>query len=55
VHLCVTGEAALLGLSQHTSSAAVASAHLSVLKLQASDMQQLMHAADLQVGGHLRH
>lgn len=41
----------LLGLSSHANTAVVASAHLAVLKLQLSDLQQLVHAADLQVGG----
>lgn len=45
----VVGEAALLGLATHPSAAVVASAHLSALKLQLTDMQQLMHPADLQV------
>jgi hypothetical protein len=33
----------------HPSSAVVSSAHLSVLKLLMTDLQQLMHPADLQV------
>jgi hypothetical protein len=45
----VAGEAALLGLTAHASSAVVSTAHLSALKLQVTDLQQLMHPADLQV------
>lgn len=43
------GEGALLGMATQTNSAVVSSAHLSALKLQVADMQQLMHPADLQV------
>lgn len=52
----VAGEGALLGLTTHASSAVVSTAHLSALKLQMTDLQQLMHPADLQVrqGGWLK-
>jgi hypothetical protein len=49
VYCYVAGEGVLLGLTAHASSAVVSTAHLSALKLQATDLQQLMHPADLQV------
>jgi CRP-like cAMP-binding protein len=46
----ILGEAALLGLTAHATSAVVSSAQLSVLQVPLTDLQQLLHAEGLQVG-----
>lgn len=43
------GEACVLGLSQHSSSALVSSAEVIVLRMALQDIKQHLHSADLQV------